>query len=105
MQVEVRGRSLSVTGALKEYIQRRVAFALDRFWPQVERVVVRVTGDGDGRGVGMTCSISASGSALPAHIVAARNEDLYAAIDIAAGRLGRQVARTLDRRAILHRAS
>lgn len=105
MQVEVRGRALRVTKALREYVQRRIDFALDRFWPRVERVTVRLIDSADGRTEGMTCSISASGGGLPPHIVAVRGEDLYSAIDTAAGRLGRQVARTLDRRTTAMRMS
>jgi putative sigma-54 modulation protein len=105
MQIEVRGHALRITKALREYAQRRIDFALDRFRPRVARVTVRLTDSADGHEEGMTCSISASGSGLPPHIISVRGGDLYSAIDIAAGRLGRQVARTLDRRTTSMRMS
>ena len=101
MRFSVSGDRVQVTTDLREYIDRRLHFALGRFSPAIDHVGVRV-GDVNGPrgGVDKHCQIvvklRASGSNLIA--VDDSDEDLYAAVAQASNRVGRTVARTVERR-------
>jgi ribosomal subunit interface protein len=100
MHVLIRGERIKLGTELREYITRRLHFALGRFSPALERVSVRV-GDVNGPRGGMDkqCHIrvelrASGGTPITAEVCEA---DLYAAVDRATDRIGRTVARTLDR--------
>ena len=90
MQVELRIRNTDLTNVLRSYAERRLRFALSRFGDRTGRVVVTVSEpESPDHGIATNCHISAD--IRPFGQVAARetDPDLYAAIDRAAGRLGR----------------
>ena len=101
MQFSVSGDRVKVTTGLREFIDRRLHFALGRFSPAIAHVNVRV-GDVNGPrgGVDKHCKIvvklRAAGSNPIA--VADNDEDLYAAVAQASNRAGRTVARAVERR-------
>lgn len=105
MRVLVRGHGVEVSEALREHVERRVVFALDRFRERVESVhaILRDTNGSTRHGVDQECRIAVvmrpSGS-VAAH---ARRADLYQAIDVAVGAAGRSLAREVTRRRVRSR--
>lgn len=100
MQVLIRGERIKLGTELREYISRRLHFALGRFGPALERVSVRVSDvNGPRGGMDKQCRIRAELRASGAAPLAAEvcEADLYAAVDRATDRIGRSVARALDR--------
>ena len=101
MRFSVSGDRVKVTTDLREYIDRRLYFALGRFGPAIDHVIVRV-GDINGPrgGVDKHCQIvvklRASGSSPIA--VDDNDEDLRAAVARASNRAGRTVARAIERK-------
>lgn len=97
MQVELRIRNTDLTNVLRSYAERRLRFALSRFGDHTGRVVVTVSELESSEGIATNCHISAD--IRPFGQVAARetDPDLYAAIDRAAGRLGRLFTSRLGR--------
>jgi len=100
MRVEVRGHGVEVSERMREHLERRLGFALDRFRERVAaaHASLRDVNGGERHGVDKECRISivlrTSGS-VAAH---ARRADLYQAIDVAAGAVGRSLAREMTRR-------
>ncbi len=101
MRFSVSGDRVKVTTGLREYVDRRLYFALGRFGPAIDHVSVRV-GDANGPrgGIDKNCQIviklRASGSSLIA--VDDNDEDLRAAVARASNRAGRTVARAIERK-------
>lgn len=99
MRVEVRGRGVSASTALREHAGRRLRFALGRFGARVARVSARLADvNGPRGGVDKECRLAARLQPAGELVVSERDADLYAAIDRAASRLGRAVSRELGRR-------
>lgn len=98
MRVDVRSRDIEVTTTLREHVERRLRFALGRFDGQVHRVTARLADDNGPRGgTDKRCRLDVRVRAAGSVIVDDRDPDLYAAIDRAADRIGRAVARVLQR--------
>lgn len=100
MQVLIHGERIKVSEELREYITRRLHFALGRFQSEIRRLDVRV-GDVNGPrgGVDKTCQILVSlrPSGTSPVAVETSDTDLYAAIDRSTDRVGRSVARAVQR--------
>lgn len=100
MRVEVRGHGVELTEALREHVERRLRFSLDRFRERIEAAyaILRDTNGLARHGLDKECRIAlvlrGSGS-VAAH---ARRDDLYQAIDVAAGAVGRALVREVTRR-------
>src|SRR5689334_3674842 len=94
MQLSMHVNDTGLAEAVKTYTERRLRFALARFGAKVGHVVIRITAHG--RTV-TRCWISAE--VLPFGEVTAEESsaDLFAAIDSAAGRVGRLFGRELER--------
>ena len=98
MQVEIRARNLELTRALQAHAERRLQFALGRFGSRIDRVVVRLADlNGPGGGVDKRCRIAVGLIRSKSVVVDDRDADLYTAVDRAADRAGRCVARLLTR--------
>lgn len=101
MQVSIRGERAKLGVRLQEYIGRRLHFALGRFGPVIRRVNVRA-GDVNGPrgGIDKRCRIlvklRVAGSSPIT--VETYDSDLHAAIDRSTDRIGRSVARALERK-------
>lgn len=93
MRLEIRSAPFSLTPALEARVRRRMRFALCRFQTGIRQVTVRLCDlNGPRGGVDKQCRIEAAlrrGQTVQVEDVDA---DLYAAIDRAAGRLGRLIA-------------
>jgi putative sigma-54 modulation protein len=96
--VDIQGQGFTVTPALNEYVWRRLEFVLTRRNQRIARVTVRL-GDANGPrgGIDKYCRIRVHLVAAPAAMVEEVGDDLYAAIDRAAERVGRSVGKRLDR--------
>lgn len=99
MNIEIRAKGMAVTDGMRAHVERRLAFALDRFGERVERVTVRVADvNGPRGGPDKACSLDAALRAGGSVHIDERDLDAYAAIDRAAHRLGHTVARRLEPR-------
>lgn len=98
MRLEVRGQHIDVTEALHSHATRRLQFALSRFGQRITRVTVHLTDpNGPRGGRDKHCRIVAKMKHGGEVIAEDLDADLYAAITQAADRLGRAVARELER--------
>ncbi len=98
MFVEVRASNIDLRQALRSYVERRLRFVLGRFGDRVGRVVVRIAGlSGPQGGVEKSCRLSVQVLPFGGVTVEEIDKVLYQAIDRATGRIGRLVARELDR--------
>ena len=102
MQIEIVGRGFTLTEGIRAHVDRRMRFALGRLSGRVAHVRVTL-GDENGPkgGRDKTCRVKVGLSGLQDVIVEQADLDLYAAIDRAADRVGRTVARRLDRALLL----
>ena len=101
MQFSISGDRVKVTTGLREYIDRRLYFALGRFGPAIDHVSVRV-GDVNGPrgGVDKHCQIVVKLRTSGSNSIAVDDldENLYAAVARASNRVGRTVARAVERK-------
>ena len=98
METHIVGREFTLTGAIRAHVRRRLGFALGRFSDRIQ--VVRVMlGDENGPkgGLDKTCRVRVDVRGQGEVIVEQVDSNAYAAIDRAADRVGRTVARQLDR--------
>lgn len=97
MNIQIRGIGIPPTEALTAHIERRIAFSLSRFSAQIERVVVRFSDlNGPRGGADKVCRMGFTLKGLGPESVEARDADLYLAVDQAAVKAGRRVARMLE---------
>jgi ribosomal subunit interface protein len=98
MNLDVRIHKTDLAEALRDYIERRLRFALGRVGGSVERVTARVADlNGPRGGQDKRCTISAAVSPAGIVVVEETDSDLYAAINRAAERAGRTILRHLQR--------
>ena len=98
MRLEIRGRGLEITAAMREHLTRRLGFALGRFGDRVTHVTARMTdANGPRGGVDKQVRLAVGVRANASVVIEDADTDLYAAIDRGAERAGRAVARVLDR--------
>lgn len=98
MELDVRGRHLQVSAALRSHLARRLAFALGRVSHRIGSVRVRLEDvNGPKGGIDKRCRVSVRGDRGWIVIVEELDSDAYTAVDRAAGRAGRAVQRTLGR--------
>lgn len=99
MKTSIRSRGFELTQALKEYVQRRLAFAFSHLEQSIQRVHVLLSDiNGPHRGgVDKRCQIIIYRDRRPMTVVMDTEADLYLAIDRAVARAGRRVVRMNDR--------
>jgi ribosome-associated translation inhibitor RaiA len=96
MQIEIQALTFTLTEGLRDHAERRLRFAFGSTSGKVRGVVMRLADENGPRGgVDKRCSIRVTVSGIPAVVVEQRETDLYVAIDRAADRAGRAVARRL----------
>ena len=99
MRIHVRSRRFELTDALRAHAERRLLFALGRFGRRVQSVMLRMDDvNGPRGGADQRCQIVARLAPWGDVRVEELDGDLYAAIDRAADRLDRAVAREAERR-------
>lgn len=99
MRIDIQGQEFRLTAALLEHTERRLRFALTRTSGRIKRVVVRL-GDANGPrgGEDKFCRIEVVLDDAPVVLIEDAGPDLYAVIDRAAERAGRNVAKRVNRR-------
>ena len=98
MQIDIQARGFKLTEGLRAQAERRVRFALGSASARVHSVVIRLSDENGPRGgVDKRCTIRAALPGVPPVVIEQQEADLYVAIDRAADRAGRAVARRLER--------
>jgi len=106
MQIDIQTRNFDLTNALRNYVERRLRFALTWADNHVQRIVVRLSDvNGPRGGDDKRCHLLVVLAGLPDVVVKDTEADLYFAIDRAADRAGRSVMRRIDRKHTLHKHS
>lgn len=97
MQLEIRSKNFSMTGAIRSHIEKRLGFALDRFMNHVRSVLVWV-GDVNGPkgGIDKSCRVAIE-VGFRRVVLEERAPDLYRAITLAARRTRKAIAREVKR--------
>ena len=96
MNIQIRERNVDVSEVLRSHVVRRLGFALSRFGERIGRVTVRFSDGGNGGGVDKRCQINV-GLRPKSVRVEDTDIDLFVAVDNAANRVSRSVARALER--------
>ena len=98
MRIDIQGLGFPLTAPLLEHTERRLRFALTRTGDRVTRVAVRL-GDSNGPrgGEDKFCRMQVYLQHAPPVLIEDAGADLYAAIDRAAERASRNVAKHVDR--------
>lgn len=98
MQIEIQARNFSLTQALRNHVERRLDFALSIHHEHIQRIAVRLSDiNGPRGGNDKCCQIQVVLPQLTDVIVEDTESNLYTAIDRAADRASRTVARRLAR--------
>jgi len=104
MQIDIQALNIPLSDELREYVKRRLYFAIGGKDETIQRVNVRLSDiNGPRGGKDMCCHIQVSIAKSPDIVIKDVAEDLHTAVDRAAGRAGRTLARQLQRKADKHR--
>ena len=98
MRIDIRGSGFRITAPLLNHTERRLRFALTRSSHRIKRVVV-CFGDTNGPrgGEDKFCRMQVYFEHTPPVLIEDAGADLYAVIDRAAERAGRNAAKRIDR--------
>ena len=98
MRIDIQGLGFPLTASLRDPTERRLRFALTRNGDRIRRVFVRF-GDMNGPrgGADKFCKIQVVLAHAPPVLIEDAGADLYAVIDRAAERAGRNVAKHIER--------
>lgn|GEM_PF-221500 len=88
MRIQITGRHVGVTEAMKDYARQKVE-KLERFYERMTSVEVTMEGGSDRKVVEMVADVG-RGLRL---VGKAESPDMYAAVDLAEEKLGRQLVR------------
>jgi putative sigma-54 modulation protein len=96
-KIEIQQRNIEITDVLRTHVQDRLGLALGRFGDRIGRVIVRFSqADGHTADADTRCQIEVS--LRPWSVdVEDTDVDLFAAVNHAADRASRSVARALER--------
>ncbi|MFZ3035777.1 MAG: HPF/RaiA family ribosome-associated protein [Rugosibacter sp.] len=98
MQMDIQCRGFDLTDGLRDYVKKRLAYSLNCGDGHIMRVVVRLADiNGPRGGEDKRCHLGLRLKGLPEVVVEDTEADLYVAIDRAAERAGRALARCLAR--------
>jgi putative sigma-54 modulation protein len=98
MQIDIQARGFKVTAGLRTQAERRLRFALGSTSARVRKVVMRLADENGPRGgVDKRCTLRANVLGVPLVVIEQQEANLYVAIDRAAARAGRAIARRLKR--------
>ena len=97
MQITIQAHGFPLTDSLEKHIQDRIRFTFSRVTNRVRRVVVTLSDiNGPRGGVDKRCLIEVRIDRLFSIVIQDVQNDLYIAIDRAAGRAARSVLRRLQ---------
>jgi ribosome-associated translation inhibitor RaiA len=98
MRIDIQSRGFALTEALRAQADRRLRIALGSVSGHVRQLAIRLADiNGPRGGVDKRCTLRAQVEGAPAVVIEHRDADLYVAIDLAASRLRRTVARRLEK--------
>jgi len=98
VQVELKAHGTDLADSLRAYIERRLSLNAGRFFDQVIRIRVRISGlNGPRGGTRTSCRISIDVKSLGKLVVQESDLDAHIAIDRAAARLGRLLSQRIAR--------
>jgi len=99
MQIQIRALSQPVGGRLREYVERRLLFALGRFGGRVQRVLVRLEDlNGPRGGLDKRCQMEVRLAGRGVLVVDVRDSATEPAVSRAADRMARRVREELAAR-------
>jgi ribosomal subunit interface protein len=99
MQVEIHSRGFDLTPAIKDHALKRLHAVVARFEGQVTGIHVTLEDvNGPKGGLDKRCRIRVDGVPGGAAPFEAQTSDLYEAIDVAAGKIGRWLGKALEHR-------
>ncbi len=97
MVIAIQSRGVLLTGALRGHVRKRLSFSLGRCGSRIQRVDVKLSDiNGPRGGIDKRCLIKVQVLGKRHIVVEDIQSDLYTAIDRAAGRAGRTLARRLS---------
>ncbi|MCP5279164.1 MAG: HPF/RaiA family ribosome-associated protein [Thiobacillus sp.] len=98
MRIDIQTHGFSLTQGLREYVEKRLAYDLSHAGDSIMRLTVRLSDiNGPRGGDDKRCLIEVRLKQAPAVVIEDVEADLYVAIDRAAERAGRTLARRLAR--------
>jgi ribosomal subunit interface protein len=98
MNIHIQARGFALTDSLREHVERRLHFALGWADDRLRQISVRLWDENGPRGgEDKRCRIQITFPGAPSVVIDDTEADLYVAIDRAADRAGRSVARRLER--------
>jgi ribosome-associated translation inhibitor RaiA len=98
MQISILDRQNLLTPDAKEFAERRLLFALSRFDSRIDRVsLVVADANGPRGGIDKACSVTVKLRSLPEVRVTSEDANVEAGIAHVADRVGRAVARAIER--------
>jgi ribosome-associated translation inhibitor RaiA len=98
MHIDIHTQGFTLTTGLREHVEHRLAYALSHAGASITRLTVRLSDvNGPKGGEDKRCLIEARLKQIPAVVIEDVEADLYVAIDRAAERAGRTLARRLAR--------
>jgi len=96
--MDIQSQGFPLTDGLRDYLMKRLAYGLNHGDESITRVTVRLSDiNGPRGGADKRCLIEVRLKAAPAVVIEDTEADLYVAIDRAAERAGRTLARRLAR--------
>lgn len=98
MQMDIQSQGFTLTDSLRDYLKKRLAYALNHGDEYISRVTVRLSDiNGPRGGADKRCFIEVRLKKQPAVVIEDTEADLYVSIDRATERAGRTLARRLAR--------
>jgi ribosomal subunit interface protein len=98
MNIDIQSRDFSMTNALRSYIRRRLGFALSTRYDQIKHILVRLSDiNGPRGGNDKCCHLHVVLPGQADVVIEDTQSNMYVAIDRAADRASRTVARKLAR--------
>ncbi len=98
MQIFIQTQGFDLSAGLREHVERRIHFALDRASQRVRKVSIRLSDlNGPRGGEDKRCRIQVVIPGAADVLIEDTDPDLYVAIDRAADRAGRTLARQVAR--------
>ncbi len=99
MLLEMHARGVDVDHGLREYVERRLDFALSRFGSQITKAAVHLTDtNGPKGGIDKSCQIVVRLKGLGDIVAEVEDAEWPVTIDRAAARIGQNARRSLERR-------
>ena len=98
MKIDIRGHHVELTEALRAHVERRLRFALGRFGARITAATVTIEDlNGPRGGVDKQCRITVALASAGHLRVEVLDTEVTPAVDQAADRIGRTVAREFER--------